>query len=66
MPVITIDLTAQQANRLQAAWTEQFGETPSIADVKAHLVRELRAIVVLGEKLAADKAAQAPVQFNPA
>lgn len=54
MPTITIEMTMQQANRLGAAWESQFGVTPSLADVKQHLVRELKAIVIHGERKAAE------------
>lgn len=63
MPTITIDMTAQQANRLADAWEIQFGVRPSIADVRQHLVRELRAIVHHGERKAAEEAITIP-DFN--
>ncbi len=55
MPTISIDLTTQQASRLQAAWEKQFGVSPSLTDVKAYLVRELRAIVQTSERKTAEE-----------
>ena len=65
MPTITIDLTAQQANRLAAAWEQQFGVVPTIADVRQHLVSELKAIVYHGEKKA-DESQFVSAPFDPA
>lgn len=65
MPTITIDLTAQQATRLADAWEHQFGARPDLADVKQHLVRELKAIVFHGEKKA-DEAQFSSAPFDPA
>lgn len=65
MPTITIELTAQQATRLQTAWEAQFGVLPTVADVKTHLVRELKAIVLEGEKKIAEAAVQEASPFNP-
>lgn len=65
MPTITIDMTAQQASRLADAWEEQFGTRPDLAAVKTHLVRELKAIVLHGEKAKADREAQSPTPFDP-
>jgi hypothetical protein len=64
MPTITIDITAQQADRLADAWEIQFGVRPTIPQVKIHLVRELKAIVYHGEKKAADDAF-ASASFDP-
>ena len=65
MPTITIEMTTQQALRLQTAWQHYYGVTPDLAMVKTHLVRELKAIVIHGEKKAAEEAAQAPSPFDP-
>ena len=67
MPLITINITAQQATRLAAAWQKQFDmdAPPTLADVRQHLVRELKAIVHSGEKKAAEEAASAPAPFDP-
>ena len=64
MPTITIELSAQQADRLSAAWEQQFGSVPTVPDVKQHLVRELKAIVYSGEKKAAE-AQFSPPPFDP-
>ena len=58
-------MTAQQANRLADAWEEQFGVRPDLATVKTHLVRELKAIVIHGEKAKADREAASPAPFDP-
>lgn len=55
MPTITIEITNQQATRLADAWEVYFGTRPDIAEVRQHLVRELRAIVYNGEKQAAEQ-----------
>jgi len=65
MPTITIELTPQQALRLADAWEEHFGIRPDLAVVKTHLVRELKAIVLYGEKTKAERFAVAPAPFNP-
>lgn len=65
MPTITINITAQQAQRLQDAWVKHFGVTPTIADVRQHLVKELKAIVMQGEKKAAEEVAASPPPFDP-
>ena len=65
MPTITIELTPAQVQRLADAWEEQFGKRPDVQDVKAHLVRELKAIVFHGEKTRAERLAAAPVPFDP-
>ena len=64
MPTITIDMTAQQANRLADAWEEYYGVRPDMATVKTHLVRELKAIVIHGEKQKADRLAATPDPFD--
>jgi len=64
MPTITIDMTAQQANRLADAWEEQYKVRPDLAMVKAHLVRELKAIVIHGEKAKAERIASSPAPFD--
>ena len=66
MPTITIDLTPAQAARLQAAWTEQFKATPTIADVRARIIEDLRSIVRSGEKKIAARTAAGIVQAPPA
>lgn len=65
MPTITIDMTVQQATRLADAWEELYQVRPDLAGVKAHLVRELKAIVIHGEKQKADREAAAPTPFEP-
>ena len=65
MPTISIEMTPQQAQRLADAWQSYFGVTADLATVKTHLVRELKAIVIHGEKKAAEEAAQAPAAFDP-
>lgn len=65
MPQITIDLTAQQATRLADAWHELYGVRPDLQAVKTHLVRELKAIVIHGEKQKAEKEAAQPTPFDP-
>ena len=65
MPQIVIDLTAAQATRLQAAWQAQFDKPTTMANVKQHLIRELRAIVVNGEEKAAEDAMPVPAPFDP-
>jgi len=64
MPTISIDMTAQQATRLQDAWAELYGVTPDLEMVKTHLVRELKAIVIHGEKAKAEREAAAPTPFD--
>ena len=64
MPTITIELSAAQATRLSDAWTTHFGATPTMQDVREHLVRELKAIVYHGEKKAAE-AQFSPPPFDP-
>jgi len=64
MPTITIDMTAPQANRLADAWEEMYGVRPDLATVKTHLVRELKAIVLHGEKQKAERAAASPASFD--
>ena len=65
MPTITIDMTSQQASRLADAWEEQFGARPSLADVKMHLVQELKSIVFHAEKVKAERLIQPPAPFEP-
>ena len=65
MPTITIDMTAQQANRLADAWEELYQVRPDLVMVKQHLVRELKAIVSYGEKAKAEREAQSPAPFDP-
>jgi len=73
MATITITLDSTQAQRLQSAFSKQFDlrdadQNPRIAtmaDIKQHLVRELRAIVQLQERKGAeDTIVSAP--FDPA
>lgn len=64
MPTITIEMTNQQAARLADAWEELYQVRPDIVMVKTHLVRELKAIVLHGEKQKADRTAQTPTPFD--
>lgn len=72
MAQIVIDLTAQQASRLAVAYGKQFGLTDgagaprdaTLADIKVHCIRELRAIVQLQERRIAE-AAIADSPFDP-
>jgi len=63
MPSITITITAQQAQRLQDAWAvlNPDAEPLTLDTAKQLLIRELRAIVLLGER----KAAEALLTDNP-
>lgn len=65
MPTINIELTNPQATRLADAWEELYQVRPDIAAVKQHLVRELKAIVIHGEKAKADREAASPAPFEP-
>lgn len=64
MPQIIIDLSAAQVTRLQTAWEKQFGVVPTLADVRTHLVRELKAIVATSERRDAEEAIVIP-SFDP-
>ena len=66
MPSVTITLDSTQTQRLTTAWMKVFSTNtpPSIADVKTHLVRELRAIVQEGERQIALEAI-IPTPFDP-
>ena len=55
MPTITIDLTAQQAQRVSDAFEFAMGTPPTMADVRQHLVRELKAFVLNQEKRKAEE-----------
>lgn len=65
MPTITINLTPEQATRLQDAWKEQFKVVPSISTVRAHIIADLKSIVYNGEKKIAARAAAGIVQARP-
>lgn len=65
MPTICITLTPAQVQRLADAWEEQFGKRPEVEDVKNHLIRELKAIVLHGEKAKAERLVTAPIPFDP-
>lgn len=64
MPQIVIELTGPQVLRLQAAWEKQFGVSPTLTDVRAHLVRELKSIVATSERRTAEEAISIP-PFDP-
>ena len=62
---ITITVTAPQAARLTAAFRALTGNpNAGLAELKEHLIRELRAIVILYEKQEAEKTITVPV-FDP-
>jgi hypothetical protein len=77
MPQITINLSSAQVTRLQDAWEKLWparpprrGEAPvnprpSVAEVQAYLVKQLKEIIVAGEQRAAEQAAPAPTPFDP-
>lgn len=74
MPIITIDLTAAQAQRLAPAFKEETGipegaGAPTIADVKAYLIDHLKTMVRQYERREAMKAAVSgiadPTAFDP-
>lgn len=64
MPTITIDLTAQQANRLADAWERKYGERPTIQQVKDFLVNDLRQFVYQAEMKEEARKIQLPT-FDP-
>lgn len=62
---ITITVSAAQVARLTAAFRYVSGNpNASMADVKAHLIRELRAIVLSAERKTAEDAVAIP-GFDP-
>ena len=62
---ITITVTAQQVARLTTAFRAMSGNPDAgLPELKTHLIRELRAIVLLYEKQEAEKTI-APVPFDP-
>lgn len=64
MPQIVIDLTNQQATRLADAWQVVHGAIPTLADVKALFISELKAVVRAGERRAAERAIP-EIPFDP-
>jgi hypothetical protein len=64
MPTITIDLTNAKATRLADAVEELTGIRPTIADVRQHLINELKSMVARGEKQKADRLAAKPEDFD--
>ena len=50
MPDVTLTLSAQQAQRVQAAFATADNPTPDVAEVKTWLVRQLRARVLQHER----------------
>lgn len=64
MPTITIDLTAEQANRFADAWEKRYGERPTIQKVKEFLVNDLRQFVYRVETKAEAAKIQLP-NFDP-
>lgn len=56
MPSFTINLTAEQATRLQAAFASPQNPTPGVAEVKAFCISQLRAYVHERERQAATAA----------
>ena len=64
MPTITIELTNAQAARLADAVEEVTGLRPTIADVRNHIVGELKSMVARGEKQKADRLAVKPSEFD--
>jgi len=70
MPTISINLTAEQAARLQEAWRVQFRSPPNMASVKARLIADLKLIVANGERKMARRDMEAaavavPPEFDP-
>ena len=66
MPTITIDLTAQQAQRLQDALSESLGQPATVDDAKTYIKIKLRQLVQSSEKRVAEaQAAAAAVDFDP-
>lgn len=62
---ITITVTAQQAQRILDAFKKATGNPDATqADVRAHLIRELKAIVILGERKTAEDAIAAPAPID--
>lgn len=66
MPDLTVTLTAQQATRLQAALVTPENPSPTIADAKQFVIRQLRAKVLAHERKVAEAAVQQPDPFDPA
>lgn len=64
MPDITINLTAQQAQRVQDAFAVSENPNPGIQDVKDWLIRQLRYRVIQHERAIAEAAIQ-PTPFDP-
>ena len=64
MPTISLEVTAEQVTRLQDAWEELYQVRPDMAMIKEHLVREVKAIVIHGEKAKAEREAAAPTPFD--
>lgn len=56
MPDITISLTAQQAQRLQAAFATAEEPAPGVPELKEWLIRQLRARVLQKERRDAESA----------
>lgn len=61
MPTITINLTNEQATRLQVAWEAQFRVAPTMTDVRQRLVDDLKSIVWHGERKLTVRQAKADI-----
>ncbi len=64
MPDLTITLSAQQAARLRDAFATQENQTPNMGDLKAEVVKYLRAKVRQYERRVAEQAIQ-DTTFDP-
>lgn len=64
MPTLTIDLTAQQAQRVQAAFATNDNPSPDMADLKSWVVRQIRARVLQHERKVQESAIT-DTEFEP-
>ena len=67
MAQITIEVTAQQANRAQAALGAylNLGRNATGAEVKEWLIRQMRTVVYNHERRLAEAAITSPAPFEP-